>query len=372
MIYFQQPNIAPDLQRRSLLCLDIDAFNLRVLTAVNRSVKQAAAEWRVSLGENLLFDESGLQALSKLIVDYDGSAGRLEFKLQLSNEAIRDYYSHSVFLAADGLVSLPLFASKTGSSSDKIETLVVTLPELTTPIAYPLALAPPDRNVTPLGLLMPFACDHDLLFANQIAVFSHLNRQVRHSFGAILRGLLSRRRGGLQQRVARSWRQIQQTADIHPTAVVEGSVIGRGCRIGAHCVVRYSVLGEDVQLHDGAKVEYAVVGDRTWLMHDLVLYRSLVERDVFLIHGPYQFSYFQHQSGAFASIMMDYRPDAKPIKINTRDGIRQYAGRFLGALLEEGASVLGGTLTSPGITIPAGRQISAPTASVTRAKDLLD
>jgi len=70
--------------------------------------------------------------------------------------------------------------------------------------------------------------------------------------------------------------------------------------------------------------------------------------------------------------MMDYRPDAKPIKINTQDGIVQYRGRFLGALLKEGASLLGGTLTSPGITIPAGKRISPPIASVTRAKDMLD
>jgi hypothetical protein len=88
-------------------------------------------------------------------------------------------------------------------------------------------------------------------------------------------------------------------------------------------------------------------------MHDLVLIRSHVEDQVFLIHGPYQFSCFHSRSAAFATIMMDYRPDAKAIKAKTLSGIREYQGRFLGALLQERAKSLGGSLLAPGIIIPS-------------------
>ena len=135
-------------------------------------------------------------------------------------------------------------------------------------------------------------------------------------------------------------------------------------------MVRYSVLGKKVVLHDGAKVEYSIVDNESWLMHDLVLYRSLTESNVFLIHGPYQFSYFQHQSAAFANIMMDYRPDNSPIRINTPSGVRAYQGRFLGALLEEKARVFGGTLTAPGITIPSEQEITCDINTITTAKSL--
>jgi NDP-sugar pyrophosphorylase family protein len=182
--------------------------------------------------------------------------------------------------------------------------------------------------------------------------------------------MFARRRGRLHQRIPLYWNRIDPTAIIHPTAVIEGAVIGAGTRIGAGCVVRYSVLGNHVHLHDGAKVEYSAVDDRTWLMHDLVLYRSVAESDVFLIHGPYQFSFFQHASAAFATIMMDYRPDAREITITTTDGPRSYRGRFLGALLEEQSKVFGGTLTAPGITIPAGREVYSG-VTVVRNKDLL-
>ena len=132
-----------------------------------------------------------------------------------------------------------------------------------------------------------------------------------------------------------------------------------GARIGAHTSVRFSWIGKGARLHDGAKVEYSVVGERTWLMHDLVLYRSVAEAEVFLIHGPYQFSFFQSGSGAFATIMMDYRPDGKAIRAETSSGLLPYGGRLLGSVLCEGARTLGGSLLAPGRVVPKDVWLSA-------------
>jgi len=366
---FKQKRLSDSLQKRRLLCQDINTIQQAAIASIN----QKNNDWDIALSDNLLFDQAGLQALQDALASYSGNAGELHFKLQLSEQAVRDYYSHSTFLQTDGSVLLPVKAIRKGSSqSDSIETLNVAIAELTTKINYPLSLTSADINSTPLGLLMPYSCDHDYLFANQVALFSMLNLHIRKSPLNGLRGIFSRRKISLNQRVALAWKKVAKNADIHPTAIIEGSVIGEGCRIGAHCVVRYSILGKNVQLHDGAKVEYSCVDDNSWLMHDLVLYRSLVESDVFLIHGPYQFSYFQKQSAAFASIMMDYRPDNKPIRIGTANGVKDYKGRFLGALLEEKAKVYGGTLTTPGITIPAGKEITVGAESVTKAKDLIN
>ena len=73
------------------------------------------------------------------------------------------------------------------------------------------------------------------------------------------------------------------------------------------------------------------------------MFRCHVEGEVFLIHGSYQFSCFESGSAAFATIMMDYRPDGKAIRVKTCRGIREYGGRFLGALLKERAKSLGGS-----------------------------
>jgi hypothetical protein len=367
MIEFRHTGINQKLARRRLLCTDVHDF-LRL--SLSRSGFRSKEDWQVELGDTLLFDHAGLKQLALAISGYGGQAKQLHFCLKLSPEALRDYYSHSSQVKA-GTVLLPVEARRADcSGTDLPETLELSLPELATTINFPLALTPPDCNRTPLALLMPYGCDHDLLFANQIAIIANIAEQVQHSPASWLRALFARRRGPLRQRIPLYWNSIHPSARIHPTAVVEGSVIGPECRIGALCVVRYSILGSQVQLHDGAKVEYSAVDDRSWLMHDLVLYRSVAETDVFLIHGPYQFSCFQHASAAFATIMMDYRPDSRAISINTPDGVRPYHGRFLGALLEENARVFGGTLTAPGITIPAGQEVYA-NIDVVRAKDLL-
>lgn len=368
---FQQKALSDSLKDRRLLCKSVTEAHQLGLSLIKKKIA-STSDWNITLADNLLFDIAGLEALVEAVQSYQGKANQLDFKLQLSKEAVRDYYSHSTFVDCENLIQLPIKTSRKGTNTtEQTETLLVTIPELTTAIDYPAALASKDVNSTPLGLLMPFSCEHDFLFANQIALFSQLNQRVRGSSLSWLKAVISRRKLSLNQRISLSWKQIHRSADIHPTAIIEGSVVGEGCRIGAYCVVRYSVLGENVQLHDGAKVEYSAVDDNSWLMHDLVLYRCLVESDVFLIHGPYQFSYFQKESGAFASIMMDYRPDAKPIGINTPDGIRYYQGRFLGALLQEKSKVFGGTLTIPGITIPAGKEITVSSESVTKAKDLI-
>ncbi|MEE9326554.1 MAG: hypothetical protein V3U71_04605 [Cocleimonas sp.] len=364
---FKQFALCDALKNRRFLCQDVEQSQQSALTLINKKT----FDWEITLADNLLFDLAGLNVIVALISSYKGNAHQLEFKLQLSDAAIRDYYSHSQYLGTDGLISLPIKAFRKGAANtDLIDILLPTIDELSTKIDYPLALTEADINSTPLGLLMPYSCEHDCLFANQIGIFSSLNRQIKRSPMSWLQGVFSRRKIKTKQRISLAWNHIHKTADIHPTAVIEGSVIGEGCRVGAHCVVRFSVLGEHVQLHDGAKVEYSCVDDHSWLMHDLVLYRSLVESHVFLIHGPYQFSYFQKQSGAFASIMMDYRSDNKPIRIGTEQGVKDYKGRFLGALLKERSKVFGGTLTTPGITIPVGKEITVDAKSVTKAKDL--
>jgi NDP-sugar pyrophosphorylase family protein len=179
-----------------------------------------------------------------------------------------------------------------------------------------------------------------------------------------MRSLWNRLSKDWRKNVVLNYKNVHPTAQVHPTAVVEGSIIGPHAEIGAHCVVRYSYIGENVTLHDGAKVEFSVVGNHSWLMHDLVLVRSLTEDHVFLIHGPYQFSYFQSGSSAFATILMDYRPDAKPIQVKTSHGLKNYGGRFLGSVLKEGAKILGGTLLAPGRIVPENTWLGVPSDDI--------
>ena len=286
--------------------------------------------------------------------------------------ALRDYYGLHEGRDAEGSVRLPVEAVR-GRGAGRAAVLRVTLPASLTPIPYPRSLAEPVDVSAPHALLLEHGCEFDLLFANQIAWPAELRRRAGRDPGALIRGLFRglfrRHPRDLGLRVAGAWRSIDRTAEIHPTAVIEGSAIGAGARVGAHCTVRFSVIGAGARLHDGAKVEFSTVGAGSWLMHDLVLYRCHVEDEVFLIHGPYQFSSFHSRSAAFATILMDWMPHGGPIRVATPRGLREYCGRFLGSVLREGARTLGGSLLAPGRIVPENTWLGGEPSLIHRRMD---
>jgi hypothetical protein len=308
-------------------------------------------QWEVTLGEDFVYNRDGLKLLMTALLAYEGVADIISFNLECSESAFRDYYSLQR-QSSENIVRLNVVARRVSSSNTLTEAIELSLPEFKTTVPMPRSLAKETVSSLPLALLMNITCEHELLFANQIAHFPKLLRHLRTSPLAWMKSLLPM--GGIpfKQRLALKTNNIHPSAQVHPTAVVEGSFVGEGTKIGAHAVVRYSHLGKFIRLHDGAKVEHSVIGDGCWLMHDLVFYRSCAEKEVFLIHGPYQFSYFQSFSAAFATIMMDYRPDARPIKISTNSGMKAYEGRFLGSVLKSGSKTLGGSNLAPGRIVP--------------------
>lgn len=311
-------------------------------------------EWEVELGEDLVFDADGLALIAGALRGYHGDAQTLMVDLLVDDTCWRDYYGlANKHCLERGRVRLPVRAHRRGRrQSTRSERLEVHLPTSRQTVPMPQGLGGPETVSVPHALLMPIEHPFEILFANQILLFSELRRRVMARPWLMLGAMFSFRSLPFEQRVISRYREIESGADVHPTAVVEGSIIEAGARIGAHCVVRYSRIGRDVRLHDGAKVELSVVGAGTWLMHDLVLYRSVTEGQVFLIHGPYQFSYFERASAAFATILMDYRPDGRKHKVDSPGGLREYDGRFLGSIYRERSKTLGGSMIAPARIIP--------------------
>ncbi len=336
--------------------------------SAERKVKNSV--WTFDIHSSLLFEREGLELVLRAAHQYSGSANELDFLLKIDPLTYRDYYSlHETQSDSSSgiLLTLPIRARKTGRPL--VDRVVIDLPVETHMMPFPESLCPPTLFSQPKALLLPMITDFDLLFANQILLPIELRRAVFASPMTWLKAMAPSGGQHLRSRLGKSFSQIHPSAQVHPTAVVEGSWIGAGTRVGAHCVVRYSHIDSNVRLHDGAKVELSVVGRGSWLMHDLVLYRCHVEDEVFLIHGPYQFSSFQSRSGAFATIMMDYRPDAKPIRVATPTGVRNYAGRFLGAVLKPGSKTLGGSLLAPGQVVPENVWLSANPSDVHRIRE---
>lgn len=368
-VRFEYAGPVGNLVSRQLLGEAVPEFHRRALAAVEKG-SGGEAEWIVTLGGNLMFDRGGLQLITAALAEYSGRADRLEVHLVPDPMAARDYYGLQGGLGAGGSVRLPVEARRrTAISGAVAEPLRVKLPSSLTAVPFPRSLTEPTEASTPHALLLAFDSDFDLLFANQIAWPAELRRRVPRSPAALFRAAFRRHPRDAKLRAASAWRSIHHTAEVHPTAVVEGSIVGPGARVGAHCTVRFSVIGENARLHDGAKVEFSTVGRGSWLMHDLVLFRCHVEDEVFLIHGPYQFSCFHSRSAAFATILMDWLPNGGAFKVITPGGPREYRGRFLGSVYREGARTLGGSLLAPGRIVPKDTWLAGDPAQVHRRVD---
>lgn len=356
---FEYAGPAKSLAERCIVGQPLPGFHA---DAIGRADGGPDAEWTVSLGENLLFDEAGLRLLTDALARAADGVGNVSFLLVPDDAARREYYS----LQPDGgaKIELPVTATRPGRAGRT--QLTVDLPARRFAMPFPAALYGRAEVSVPQALLLPAHSPFDVLFANQIALTAVIAHRASRSPVALLGALLgpSRMARNFPQRVGLAYRSVHKDAEVHPTAVIEGSVIEAGARIGAHTTVRWSWIGREARLHDGAKVELSVVGRNTWLMHDLVLYRSATEDDVFLIHGPYQFSFFHKASAAFATILMDYRPDGKPIQVETDAGLRPYEGFFLGAVYGERSKTLGGSSLAPGRVIPPDVWLGADPGSV--------
>lgn len=362
MIRFEYTGPAAPFLNRKLLNQSITEFHQAAIKAIEKP--SAQSQWTIYLEDTLLFDNGGLALLRDAVKNYRGEATTLLFELQLSEAIYRNYYSLGEPRTPRGTITLPVKAVR--ANGGNIEEIITVSFKYTVSeyVQFPDSLAKSEHMETPTQLLSVYHGEYDLLFANQMLIFAHLAKQIKFSPRAWL-GLLTKRHvKSKTKRISLAYKNIHPSAQIHPTAVIEGAAIGEGAVIGAHCVVRYSYIGKHAQLKDGAKVEFSIVGDRSCLMHDLVLLRSHVEDDVFLIHGPYQFSLFMSHSAAFATIMMDYRADNKPIKVMTENGLREYQGRFLGAVLKEYAKSLGGSLLAPGMIVPEKTWLSCDLSQV--------
>jgi len=139
---------------------------------------------------------------------------------------------------------------------------------------------------------------------------------------------------------------------IHPTAVLEGVELGDNVTIGAYAVVRLSTIGSGTTIEDQASVIYSVLGENNYIANKNHVAFSLTYDNVFLIHGPYQFSIFGEDSAVFAVINCDVRMDRKTIKIAGADGLIDSRQYLLGVAYGHRAKVAGGNIVAPGRVIP--------------------
>jgi NDP-sugar pyrophosphorylase family protein len=113
-----------------------------------------------------------------------------------------------------------------------------------------------------------------------------------------------------------------------------------------------SNIGDGCNIGDGSVVQHSVVGAGSVLFDDLTLGFAVCYPETFLIHGPYHLSVFGRASAMFATILDDYRLDGKPIRLEMGGKLVAHPFPFMGSFIGHRTRVAGGSIISPGRSIP--------------------
>lgn len=164
--------------------------------------------------------------------------------------------------------------------------------------------------------------------------------------------------------------KIGKNVSIHPTAIIEGSVIGANSIVGANAVVRLSIIGENCKLSENTAVMNSVIGNGTHISNSNYILNCVTDEEVFLIHGPYQFSIFGKNVACFAVINADIRLDQQNIKIPTSLGVIDSKQPLLGIAYGHRSKTGGGSIIAAGRIVPNDYIINPPDSIILKFEDL--
>ncbi len=154
--------------------------------------------------------------------------------------------------------------------------------------------------------------------------------------------------------------KIGKGCNIHSTAVLEGVELGDNITIGAHCVLRMTKVGDGTTIEDNTVIAFSILGNNTYVSAGNLINLCMTYENVFLIHGPYQFSIYGRNVAVMAVINCDIRLDNKEIVIPTTNGLVNSRQPLLGIAYGHESVVGGGNIIAPGRIIPNNLKCPPP------------
>jgi len=247
---------------------------------------------------------------------------------------------------------LPLAILPAGASPADAHALpVVRVPqeivEHSLPLNHPAFAGIADRPF-PLTAAMVHTLKHwaHLMQINQLELLSFALHKRKHIERSILRKIafalkiLWRAKSIHPARLEAAVTETGKRCKIHPTAVVEASILGDDVTVGAHAVVRHSWLGNGVQVADQARITNSVIHERSIVAPQANVFLCLLLPQTFLSSGVgHQISVFGRESFIAAGVTLYDLSFGGPIKTLHR-GQRVSSGvRFLGSCIGHRARI---------------------------------
>lgn len=154
------------------------------------------------------------------------------------------------------------------------------------------------------------------------------------------------------KRIARKAGKQGRKCSIHPTAIVEGCIIGDRVKIGAYAIVRGSIIGDDAIIEDFGLVQLSVLGAGAAVTNKGISNMNVLYPGALLGHLGCQMSLLGRDAFvATDSRIFDLKFDGN-VQVEHRGRNVDCGARFLGACVGHRASVGGGVFVNHGVAIP--------------------
>ncbi|MBN2497922.1 MAG: hypothetical protein JXR96_25230 [Deltaproteobacteria bacterium] len=151
---------------------------------------------------------------------------------------------------------------------------------------------------------------------------------------------------------ARRLNVIGKNCDIHPTAYVEGSILGEGVRLAAFSSVRDSILGDGVEVGDHTKFLRCVVGERCHTLNDSTFIACSFYPDSTLANLLARNSVLGRKVFLTSGVMLWDEAIESPVTVSDR-GVEVETGRWMLGCCAGHGSLLGTrAIFLPGRAVP--------------------
>ncbi len=322
----------------------------KVLRTFRRRLEAAPGTYRMALSKSAFTDFSLFTGEQSKIVDESGEEAHLYGLYFVEVEDL-----DSVLSALDSAVPVildPWLKEVTIPFSSRVETMSDMRLPLTDLVAFELTswVHLWQANIFSIGIRLVG------LVRSPLTLFWVLWRVALGLLGA-----WSLRPMKLLTSVAASLTSRGRGCKIHPSAVVEASILGKGVEIGPLCVVRGSILGDGVQIMEQSIVDGSVLGDGV-----IVNQQAMIK--VCVAYPKAVFAWMQTGLvGRRAFLGRLFRPlDMKfqgEVRVRHRQRIVNTGMPFLGCCIGHRAFVSATSVMLPGRVIPNDYKVLSDTSA---------
>lgn len=157
--------------------------------------------------------------------------------------------------------------------------------------------------------------------------------------------------------ILRRMNRIGRNCRIHPSAILEGCVVGDGVEIGPYCYLRASWIGAGVTLRELSSVKASVIEEGAYLMRCDV-FNSVIGASCLIVTDMIYNCWIG--AGTFiggGSGFSDFNATRGSIEMQLPEGKVDSGMKLLGSAVGEDCFIGAGLLFRPGLAIPAGTRI---------------